>query len=383
MSERIEELENEVLQLEIARRKEGTQHKRELAIAVLSSRAAPAPKITGMPLADAVAEYLACQTKPTTKKTYKGRLAHALRFFGADKDARHIEQSDLSTYAKHVLKTIPNPTTAGFYITTLGGLLNHFRIKEGWGATLTTQRLIPKKDTPDSADRDAFTLEQMAAIFRNAAIYRNSKQLHKYWATVAAAFLGCRIEELAQVNLHTDLRQIEGTDIWYLDLNGKRDPDGVVRKSMKNKSSWRCVPLHSSLVALGFVDYLIQERDAGFSRPFERGWGALILKGETKPKWSHYIANWGGRELKKLEQIEGFAAVDNRLSYFHSMRHTFSQCMGRANVSPVVCEAALGHAYAGSEQERYRKLKADPEQLYRHGVEPGLVDLVKLVTVSG
>lgn len=162
---------------------------------------------TGMPLADAVAEYLASQSKPTTRKTYKGRLDHALDFFGPDKDARHIEQADLSAYAKHVLKTIPNATTAGFYITTLGGLLNHFRIKEGWGPKLTTQKLIPKKDTPDSADRDAFTLDQMATIFRNAERYRNPRQEHKFWATIAPAFMGCRIEELAQVNLQTDLRQ--------------------------------------------------------------------------------------------------------------------------------------------------------------------------------
>ena len=364
----------------IRQQKQQQQHERELAIARHSSRSTPAaPNPTGMPLSEAVAEYLAGH-KPSTRKTYKGRLDHAVKFFTADKDARHIEQADFSRYAKHTLDTVPNVTTAGFYITTLCGLLNHFRIREGWGPKLTTQTLIPKKQTPDSADRDSFTLDQIAAIFRNAERYR-SVQPHKYWVTVATAFLGCRIEELTQVNLHTDLRQTKDAAIWYLDLNANPDPDGVVRKSMKNKASWRCVPIHSALVKLGFVGYLQQEHKAGFSRPFERGCGPLIPKGEAKPKWSHYITNWGGRELEKLKRIEGFATANNRLTYFHSMRHTFSQYAGWDEIHPEICEAIMGHTYSGSERERYHKLKSNPEQLSR-GVEMGLADLARLVAVS-
>lgn len=257
-------------------------------------------------------------------------------------------------------------------------MLNHYRVTLGWGSELTTKRLIDKKDTPPADDRASFSLDQLKALFLSAAKYRD-KEPHKYWVTVAMPFLGCRIEELAQINLHTDLLRLNASGIWYLDMNAKPDPDGVTRKSMKNKASWRSLPIHSALIHLGFVDYLIEQRKKGFSRPFESGWKPAEFDGGAALKWSHYITNWGGRELKKLIADGLIVDVGSKLSYFHSMRHAFSGCMGRAGISAEVSEAALGHAYASSERERYHKLKSDPEQLARCGIEPGLKELVAIL----
>ncbi|HEY9827035.1 MAG TPA: DUF6538 domain-containing protein, partial [Stenomitos sp.] len=227
----------------IQRKAERKQHERELNIAIQAKGGDVVLPKSGVPFSVAMSEFLDGQRKATTRKTYKGRLEHAQAFFGADKDIRHIEQADFSEYAAHANKDIANSTTAGFHITTLGGMLNHYRITRGWGPELTTKRLIEKKDTPDSDDRDSFSVEQLKALFQSAAKYRTGEP-HKYWATVAMPFLGCRIEELAQVNLHTDLLQSKGAKVWYLDMNAKADPDGSTRKSMKNKASWRSLPIH-------------------------------------------------------------------------------------------------------------------------------------------
>ena len=367
-----------IAELEERIRSADKRHARDLDIAIQAKGGSVAAPKVGMAFESAVSEFLDGQRKATTRKTYKGRLEHAQAFFGADKDIRHIEQADFSEYAAHANKDIANSTTAGFHITTLGGMLNHYRITRGWGPELTTKRLIEKKDTPDSDDRDSFSVEQLKALFRSAAKYRTDEP-HKYWATVAMPFLGCRIEELAQVNLHTDLLQSKGAKVWYLDLNAKPDQDGTTRKSMKNKASWRSLPIHSALIQLGFIDYLIEQRKKGFSRPFESGWKPAEFDDGAALKWSHYITNWGGRELKKLIAGGVIADAARKLSYFHSMRHAFSGCMGRAGISAEVSEAALGHAYAGSERERYHKLKSDPEQLARSGIEPGLQELAILL----
>ena len=381
LQDRIEALERDVFDAHMENARAKKQHKRELDIAI-QAKGGAAVVGEGKPFAAAVVEYLGAQRKPTTRRTYKGHLAHAQAFFGEDKDIRLIEQAELAAYSRHALKDIPNSTTAGFHITTLCGMLNLFRSQEGWGPELRTKKLVQKKDTPDSNDRDAFTLDQLAVVIQSAAKFR-SKEPHKYWVTVAAAFLGCRVEELAQINLLTDLHQDDATGIWYFDLNGTADPDGVVRKSMKNKASWRCLPIHSSLVEHGFVDYLQAQVRAGYSRPFESGIGALVGRDDGSMKWSHYITNWGGRELKKLRASGAISDPNNKLAYFHSMRHTFSITMRRAGVSPEIVEAALGHAYAGSERERYDKLKYDPVQLSREGVEAGLNCLVSVLFKNG
>ncbi|MBS1129432.1 MAG: hypothetical protein H6R16_434 [Proteobacteria bacterium] len=278
-----------------------------------------ARKKPGMSFSGAMEAYLELQKKASTRGTYRSRLKHALAYFGAEKDIRHIEQAELSRYAKFVNQDVADSSTAGFYITTFCGLLNHFRLTEGWGGKLTTERLIEKAETPDSEARDAFSSVQLKALLINAAKYR-AKEPHKYWVTVAMPFLGCRIEELAQVNLHTDLLRSEVAKVWYLDVNAKADSDGLKRKSVKNKASWRCIPIHSALVRHGFVDYLIEQRKKGFSRPFESGWKPAEFDNGAALKWSHYITNWGGRELKKLVSDGIIADEERKLAYFHSMR---------------------------------------------------------------
>lgn len=372
-----ERLEAEVHAEIIQRKADRKQHERELDIAIQSKGGESIPK-TGIAFDAAMTEFLAIQRKATTRRTYSGRLKDAQIFFGEHKDIRHLEQADLSEYAAHAKKTIPNQTTAGHYVTTLCGMLNHYRITKGWGPELTTRRLIEKKDTPDSHDRDAYTLDDAKVLFLNAAKYRD-KEPHKYWVTVAMQFLGCRIEEFAQVNLNTDLLQTSEGKVWYFNINAKPDADGVLRKSLKNKSSWRCLPIHSALVRHGFVEYLADQREKGFSRPFESGWKPATFDEGAAIKWSHYITNWGGRELNKLIAAGSVNNPERKLSYFHSVRHMITRQMGRAGVAEEASEAALGHAYTGKERERYDKLKSDPDQLSSEAIEPGLKELAALL----
>lgn len=347
----------------------------------LQSLQAPSQrKEVGIRFSDAVEEYLShAQIKATTRQTYNGRLENAIAFFGADVDIRHIEQGELSTYARQAAKTIADPTTATHTINTFATFLNWFRVGLGWGHPLTTKTLLPKIDTPDSDDRDEFKIEQLALVFKSAAQYRETEP-HKYWVTLAVAMTGCRIEELAQVNLHADLKRT-ASGVWYLDLNGKADPDGTQRKSLKNKASWRHVPIHSQLERHGFVEYLLAQKDAGFSRPFESGWKPRVFDEGKAFKWSHYVTNWGGRELNKLKGRKVICDPEDKLSYFHSMRHTFSKTMGHKDkqISTEVCEASMGHKYAGGDRERYQKLKSDPDQLAQCGLEPGLREIAALL----
>jgi hypothetical protein len=323
------------------------------------------------PFSDALAEYFdKAQIKPQSKATYRSRLDHAQKFFGASEDALGIDQAGLVKYCDHVKSTVPNITTQGHYISTVASFLNWHRHRVSGLPALTLRTLLPRKDTPESEERDAFTLDQLRLIFANARTYADTCP-HKFWISVAPAFLGCRIEELCQVHLDTDLAKDEEAGIWYLVFDGRADPDGVTRKSMKKVSSWRRVPVHSALVRHGFIDFLLGQRQAGFERPFQKEWKPREVESELGRiiKWSHYISRWGGRELIALAERHQFDLANQ--SYFHSMRHSFKGILGDAGVSTEISEALAGRRYAGADAERYEKLKQNHRRL-SEGIERGL-----------
>lgn len=324
-----------------------------------------------LPFDQALTEYYAkAKIKPNTKATYRSRLAFAQQHFGEKSNVLQIGQGEFSDYCDVVIRDVGHVTTQGHYINTFGGFLNWHRLRKSL-PLLTTKTLTPVKTTPDSDDRDGFTLDQLKVLFGNARQYRD-KQPHKYWITVGVAFLGCRLEELAQANLETDLHHDQEKGIWYLRLDETPDDDGATRKSIKKLSSWRWIPIHSALVEHGFIAYLLKQKEAGFSRPFECGWSPRQVTTDNGEicKWSHYIGNWGGREIKKLN--ESGLLTKGSLTYFHSMRHTFKAVLGEAGVSPEISEALAGRKYGGADAERYEKLKKNHRRLSVEGVEPGL-----------
>jgi hypothetical protein len=332
----------------------------------------PSPQRPQRSFSAAITEYFdKSQTKPQTRATYRSKLHHAEKFFGDAKDVLEIDQANFVGYCEHVLETVPNITSQGHYMTTVATFLNWHRVRTADLPALTTKTLVPRRDSPESEDRDAFTLEQLGLVFENAKQYRSNNP-HKFWASIAPVFLGCRIEELCQIHLGTDLVNDDEAGIWYLIFDGHPDPDGVVRKSMKKASSWRRVPIHTSLVQHGFVEFLRSQQKAGFQRPFQKRWAPREVKSSLGHiiKWSHYISKWGGYELRAIAARQGFDA--ERLAYFHSMRHTFKRILGDAGVSSEISEALSGRRYAGADAERYEKLKFNHRRLSLEGIEPGL-----------
>lgn len=137
----------------------------------------------------ALVEYLRdAQISPQTKATYRSKLNHAKAFFGEDSDIVTLDQPALVRYCAHVKKSIANITTQGLYISTVASFLNWHRVSQLGLSGVTTQTLIPRKETPDSDDRDAFTLEQLRLVFENAAQYLR-KDPSKFWVSIAPALL--------------------------------------------------------------------------------------------------------------------------------------------------------------------------------------------------
>ena len=228
--------------------------------------------------------------------------------------------------------------------------------------TLTSTTLLPQKNTPDFEDRDAFSHDQLRAVFNNAKQYLESNP-YNFLASIATVFLGCRVEELYQIHLKTDLVNDPIKKIYYFHFDGRPHPDGVTRKSMKKVSNWRNVPIQSALVRHGFIDFLQKQLDDGFERPFQKEWKPRIVDSELGKivKWRHHVSRWGRRELQAIAYLEKFDVTD--LTYFPSMRHASRAILGSADVSTEIAEAISGRRYASADAERYEKRKQNRARL--------------------
>lgn len=313
--------------------------------------------------------------KPTTRVTYKSKLEFAKAFFGDGFDVLAIDQLSIVHFSEHVKNKISNETTQGLYIQIIVTFINWHRARNGL-SQLNSKTLIPKRTTPEYEDREEFSLDDMHAIFKNAFQY-SRKEPYKWWSTIAVAFMGCRIEEICQVNLETDLVHDRSENIWYFQFDEKPDRDGIIRKSLKKLTSHRRVPIHSALIKCGFIDYLHLQKKRHATRPFEKGWAPRIVPKDNIYKWSQYATKWGGRELIQLDK-DGLLKR-GRKTYFHSMRHTVAKLMQDAGVLSEISEALAGRSAGVGEQERYGKIKNNSTLLSRDGIEKGLNPLVEIL----
>ena len=153
-------------------------------------------------------------------------------------------------------------------------------------------------------ERDAFTIDQIQLILSaidDEKIRKGRKQF-KYWGVMIAAYTGARREEVCQMTLD-DIVNEEG--VWCFDIN-----DNGEHKKLKTESSKRIIPIHSTILDKGFIDYVDDLKRNKHTRLFPE------LKYIEKHGYGRNLGTWfNGNFLKKLE-------LKTDKLVFHSLRHT-------------------------------------------------------------
>lgn len=314
---------------------------------------------SGPNLKEGAEDYLSeIAVKPSTKRAYRSKIDHLISFLGAEKAVLDVDQMALVDYSKWAKEDIPNPNTANQYVKGASSFLNWVRVRCGHSA-LTTRTLTQKRVFAAFKDRDCFSILQMKVMFAHAMQYRESCP-SKYWIILAMAFTGARLEEICQINLKNDLKKSED-GIWYFDLNERPEEDGFTKKSLKKVSTERVIAIHSALVERGFIEYLESQLAKGFTRPFESQWKPLINNSDGDYKWNHQIVKWGTKQINLIKPK--FSDTANKVSFFHSLRHTFSTILANNGVSEEIRSAIQGQvAGSGVNGGTYTKSRLDPVQ---------------------
>jgi integrase len=170
-------------------------------------------------------------------------------------------------------------------------------------------------------ERDDFTGDERLTILRMA----RQAEPHIYWLNWLASFTGARLSELADA--HTaDIVCIDG--IWALKIHCKhRSPD----QRLKTIVSTRVVPLHSALLAEGFIEYV-----------------AIVGPGPLFPqlKLDGYGKRAGQASTDISDWLRNVVKITDDNKPFYSHRHTATSYL-RNTLTPE------GHPVVKEDVERY------------------------------
>lgn len=197
-------------------------------------------------------------------------------------------------------------------------------LDQGFPVTLTTNGVEYVGDRePGENKQRAFLPEELKRLFEGASMRsfaEDPAQAHRYWLPHIGLFTGARVNEVCQLNPQLDIIEIDG--VRCFNMTEETEGDERIRKRVKNATSKRYVPIHPTLIKLGFMDYVasVQARGAKLLFP---DWppekGKASAKGE---KWFRaLIAHLDLRDETPGARLVGFHAFRSTLLNFAMNQH--------------------------------------------------------------
>ena len=235
---------------------------------------------------------------------------------------------------------ISKGTFDGTYVAAMGPFLDYCRSRwqdRGWPVTLTMDgvQYLGSRAKSENGQR-AFKPKELKRLFEGPEMEgfaKNRAEAHKFWLPHLGLFTGARANELCQLNPQCDIRKDEETGIWFLDITSETEAHEEVTKAVKNTVSKRRVPVHPTLIELGFLDYVAQLKLGGEKLLFP---GFLPSVGRAAPK----AGDWFVDLLKQIGLRDETPGA--RLVGMHAFRHTLSN--QGAELGVVNTEAITGHS---------------------------------------
>ncbi len=200
---------------------------------------------------------------------------------------------------------------------------------------------IPSNKGKNTITRQPFSSKQLNLIF-NKKVYLqrtlNSTSPCKfvfYWIGILGLHQGTRLQELCQLHLK-DIYPLN--KIWVIDIN-----DNSTDKKLKTPNSTRIIPLHQTLIDLGFLNYLNILEQNGKERVFHEL--TLGRDGYTKNP-SRFFNDY----LRELDLKTDSAKYD-----FHCLRHNCNNALIQKDVNVEHRNDYLGWSQTGMSKSVYGK----------------------------
>lgn len=225
--------------------------------------------------------------------------------------------------------TVLNIKTVNMVIEAASSLFE-WGVKENILNFNPAKSLSVKDERQDIGLRDAFDESDLKKIFFcNKFIKNEFKYPSFYWTPLVSLFTGMRLEEICQLNCE-DVYESEISGLFVIDVNARPSIDGKIDKTLKNKNATRIIPVHKTLVEIGFVEYCNKMKEGNQERIFPE-----LNKTAASPKYGKQPGKSFGKLIRSLE-IKGSKT-------FHSFRHTFSDFYKKKAMQNDLFRQVFGH----------------------------------------
>lgn len=216
-------------------------------------------------------------------------------------------------------------------------------------AKITLER--PKRTKENK--RTEWEIEELRTLF-GSTIYTDGERPRggageaSYWLPVLALYHGFRAGELCQLDT-ADVVKKGGIDCLSISPSAEDAGDA---KSVKTDTSIRIVPIHSAVIALGFLDYV---KSVKGKKLFPQ------IRQDSIGRWAGNWSKWFGRHRRDL-------GLGDRWKDFHSFRHGWKSAARGAGIPKEIHDEITGHDNNGDVGSAYGgvpipKLKAELEKI--------------------
>lgn len=216
--------------------------------------------------------------------------------------------------------------TTAKHLSAVGAVFTWAALQGYVSGESPTKGLAPSKKIirKTMTRRRPFSEEELLTVFGSQG-FRTQRDTNaaRYWIPLLCLFQVCRREEGAQLAV-ADIQEDQG--IPFIRIND----DQKLEQSLKNEGSRRRVPIHSSLIKLGFLDYVQQISQSGHVRLFPE-----LTKGNSG--YADPVGKWFGRLVTKLGIVDESVVL-------HSLRHGGITKLHGAGVPSNRVEMLAGHA---------------------------------------
>jgi len=299
-------------------------------------------------------------------------LFKALAQYPKYRNHPHLKGLTLDECRMHPNYEPLNSTTIKQTWFALGGLLTYGSENGEYGIArnycsdkvFTVKKKVLAKVSNDTLKRLPYNHNDIQSLINELGKLRKAFNPHMVWIPLIALYSGMRESEICQLYCD-DIVVVDGIACFRL-----RDYEPR-KQSIKNEQSRRTIPIHPTLLKLGFMDFIQSRRKLKYERPWEDMKSSKIFYYANRDSYSHYFEKWyNGTFRKRVILDEG----EREKKPFHSLRHTFINWFFQNVRSQVRDNAAVkglvGHLESDEQKTITAVLKGISWEVYSQELKP-------------
>lgn len=304
---------------------------------------------------------------PRSRLQSDAELNTFLKVIGGDRPISHITKAECRKYKEHLQDERQlRPATVSKWLSVLHSIFmwaeRQGHIPEDSNPMKGLQ--LSKKQAREGAESyREFTDEELLLTFGSEEFKaQRTEYPERFWICLLMLFQVCRRKEPAQLEV-LDIQEEDGIPYIHIKHDGEN-------QTTKTEASIRKVPIHSSLIQLGFLDYVHSIKAAGHIHLFPQ---------LTRNK-HHNLGDAVGKWFARLKKRKGL--LNSNLALY-STRHTGITRMSNIGVPEKIAFMLTGHAAQGIHNKVYNRRERVSMKLLQEGLEKlQYPEVFKRLTVS-